>query len=493
MTPDQLRDHLAEKYDIVCFEPLAEYNQDSSAIYKIFHQLYQESYEPTQRLVFWTSTTPTRKLINHLKHAADVIDISQCFILICGPTSNYQVESIEFFNVAIDAPAMQTDSLLSLDRFCPLPFFHLAIMTQGSAKACCVSKKYFGSATTTSVKDLFFSDYMKDLRHKFTSGQRATDCSNCWNLEDRNIKSNRQWHLDLYQHRFFTENWMDDLKVRSLDYRPSNVCNFKCRICVPVSSSLLAEEAYRFSDSEEDKTKIKSIMIKGRWFDDNPEFFQQITKMMQDMVQIDFYGGEPFLLKQLPTLLEQAISSDVAKNIRLHFNTNGSVWRNSIIDSLSRFKEVDISISVDNIDRAFELERGGTWQQIENNISKFVKLGKPFCISIMPTVNIQNIYYLPDLIEWAQKSNTRIVFNYLDFPECFNIDYMTTEAKQLVVDRFLQYDHPELKKLIDRIVQSPGSDGKLFVEQTKLYDQYRKQDFRSTHKEIAEAMGYVLN
>lgn len=493
IVPDRLKDILEEKYDLICFEPLSGYNQDTSAIYKIFHQLHQEYYEPNQRLVFWTSTKPTRKLIDHIKHAADVIDISQCFILICGPTSDYIEESIEFLDIIIDAPALPRDSLIDLDTFCPLPFFHLAVMTQGSVKACCVSDKYFGSATTSSLEDLFFSDYMKELRHKFISGQRATDCSHCWKLEDHKIQSNRQWHLDFYKRRVFTENWIDDLKIRSLDIRPSNVCNFKCRICQPVSSSLLAEEAYKFSESDSDKNKIKSIMLQGRWFDDDPEFFQQISDLVTDLAQIDFYGGEPFLLKQLPRLLEQAVFFDVAKNIRLHFNTNGSVWPSNIIDILSTFKEVDIVISVDNIGQAFELERGGTWQQVENNVSKFISMGKPFCTSIMPTVNIQNIYYLPDLIEWAQELNARILFNYLDSPECFNIDYMTEKAKKLVLDRFANFDHPELKKLAGRIIQSPGSDGTLFVEQTKLYDQYRKQDFRNTHKEIAEAMGYVLN
>jgi hypothetical protein len=108
----------------------------------------------------------------------------------------------------------------------------------------------------------------------------------------------------------------------------------------------------------------------------------------------------------------------------------------------------------------------------------------------MPTVNIQNILYLDQLIQWAEQKQLNVVFNYLDSPSYLNIDNMTPAARQLVVDQYLNHPHLELQKLAQRVQRSRGSNGSRFMEYMKKLDSYRNEDFASTHPEIAIAMGY---
>jgi len=492
ISTEKLLTELKTQYNVICFENLGDYNQDSALLYQLFAKLHKEYYQPNERLVFYTGSKPSQRLIEHIQRSADRIDISQCFIMLCGPVGDCITGNLDFFSIEVDCDDLLPDNLIDLNTFCPLPFFHMSVMNKGLAKACCVYEYDIESVKKSSLESVFDSQPWIDIRKDFIDGKRHDGCRHCWKLEDQGIMSNRQWHLDFYEKAMFVGDWIKNLKLRSLDYRPSNICNFKCRICSPSSSSLFAAEKLSRETYPAEISRLKDIVVQGQWFNDDPRFFQEIQRLLPNMVQIDFYGGEPFLLKQLSTLLETAVESDVAQNIRLHFNTNGSIWPEHLIPLMSKFKKVDISVSIDNIKERFELERGGQWSEIEHNILKFLDLGAPFMISVTPTINIQNVLYLPEFLDWVKQKRLNVFFNYLDYPESLCIDNMTGRAKEIVVNKLSAYQHSEVKKIIARIQQSPGSDGREFVQKMKDFDSYRGQDFRLSHKEIAEAMGYVL-
>jgi organic radical activating enzyme len=86
---------------------------------------------------------------------------------------------------------------------------------------------------------------------------------------------------------------------------------------------LSALERLQLAKDSKQITKLKNINAQGRWFD-NSTFIDQIISLLPALVNIEFYGGEPFLLKQLPNFLQHAIDSGHAKNIKLHFKTKGS-------------------------------------------------------------------------------------------------------------------------------------------------------------------------
>jgi MoaA/NifB/PqqE/SkfB family radical SAM enzyme len=242
------------------------------------------------------------------------------------------------------------------------------------------------------------------------------------------------------------------------------------------------------------KNQIKITDSTARWVEYNDYTWDQLQKLLPDIENLDFYGGEPFLVKEISKLLSSAIEQGYSQQMRLHFNSNGSVFPDKLIPIFEQFKSVDIALSIDNIGSRFELERGGQWAEVEKNILNFCHLDSTkFTTYIMPTVNIQNVYYLDDLFDWASNHQIRVTVNFLNDPAWANINNLTPTAKQLVIDKFSQSRHKELQLLAVRVSTSAGSSGTEFVHQMKRFDQIRDQDFGITHNEIAQAMGYNLS
>jgi hypothetical protein len=164
----------------------------------------------------------------------------------------------------------------------------------------------------------------------------------------------------------------------------------------------------------------------------------------------------------------------------------------------NEFKHVEIAFSIDNVDARFEYERyGAVWQEVQTNINKFEKMrGNKISTQLCTTMNIQNVYYLPELCDWAHTQMfDHVYFNMLHDPQHMNISRMTPAAQELVIDRLSNHTfHPiyraEILRIIQFIKNGQGSDGSEFITKMKLADDYRKQSFLDTHTEIAKAMGY---
>jgi hypothetical protein len=81
-------------------------------------------------------------------------------------------------------------------------------------------------------------------------------------------------------------------------------------------------------------------------------------------------------------------------------------------------------------------------------------------------------------------------------PKHMCIDNLTKEAKQIVIEKlqtgtFTGRHKAEILRIIKFIENGAGSDGEEFVFKMQKTDQYRKQSFKDTHREIARAMGYA--
>ena len=100
--------------------------------------------------------------------------------------------------------------------------------------------------------------------------------------------------------------------------------------------------------------------------------------------------------------------------------------------------------------------------------------------------------YLDELLGWAKQNQLVYKFNFLEFPRYYNINSMTDRARELVINKYQDSSNLQLQALANRVKNSTGSDGKMFVKQMKWFDYIRNQNFGSTHNEIAQAMGYDL-
>jgi len=492
MMSSLLYDHLS-KYSIVAAIDIGELSHSPDLAYKFFNNHYRQSYLPDQRLVLYTSYQISDQLIRHLYDAAQLIDISNCFIVLCTPYDiQHQINSIavskniDHFESIV---CKVVDSKTIVDQFflpntvCPLPWMHLEISNNGNISPCCVAAT-IGNINHSHISQQFMSAEMTDLRASMLSGHKPAVCDHCWKLEANGLHSNRLHHKTLLQKQLLVSS-LSSPAITSIDIKPGNTCNFKCRICSPSASSLHAVERSNHS-------KLPIVKL-ANWSEESATF-NQLYEILPELTNIDMYGGEPFLIKSLTQLVRYAAESNYAPKIRLHYNTNGSIFPTELIKHWPAFQHVDIHVSIDNIGSKFEIERGGNWNSVEQNILSLVALDfSNLKISLMPTVNVQNVLYINELLDWAERYQLPVNINYLTTPEGFALSQLTNQAKEIIIKKFKHTTHQELQKIVKFISTLPNSNGEEFKKLTQYYDKIRNQSFQNTHPEIAKAMGYVYN
>lgn len=496
MTITELSQFLNSKYSVKAMIDLSDLSQTPWAAYRFFYKLYQTEFADLDRIVLYTSQEIPDSLIQHLYEMSEAVDISNFFVLICTTTDISQRlktlakdktlwGSFQNFNSTLEKTKFFEDCYSLPNTICAIPWMHAEIKHDGAITPCCQSEGIkLGNIIDTSLDDAFHSPTMKNLRSQFLAGEKPKACNDCWQRESRKLSSVRTHNITRLRKDFFLE-YLEQPKITTLDLKFNNTCNFKCRICNPNNSSLIATEHKKFFNL--------NISPQSNW-SESKNFLDQMVKMLPKITNIDMFGGEPFLIKKFANVLRAAVEQGHAKNIRLHYNSNGSVWPAEFIPYWPHFREVDIHFSIDAIGSRFELQRGGTWTDIEKNILQIKNLNfSNMVLNLMPTISILSVYYMDEVYDWAKKHNFDLFVSNLVEPLEFNLNNLTKRAQDLIIDKFQSHPWLEMQNVVNFLKKMPASDGSTFIEKIKSIDIIREENFANSHQEIAEAMGYVYN
>lgn len=489
-------------------------HQPRNALFVLFKQWHKPAFESKERIVIYSRNPVSIDMLKHIQKCGSMIDISNYFILFCNADIDheqleqlrikYSVDDCVFSTLSIDfidtVPEPSNSTPLELpETFCFAPWAHLEISTQGKFRPCCVFQESIKgpdniafNINTDSLQTVYHSDYLKQLRQQFLKGQKPQECSACWFKEQHGGKSNRLW---LQDHLGVAAQCIDieqdsEKNLISLDIKLGNLCNFKCRICGPNDSSRIAEEQVQHFNAP---TTLRQLSQKGQWVE-NPKIWQMLETIGSQLVNIDFYGGEPFLIKQQENFLNFLVDHNFASKIRLHYNSNGSIYPEHLFEKWKYFRQVDIAFSIDDIGPRFELERGGSWNEVEKNLDDFLNNKLPnMVLSIFPTINVQNVYYINELVEWFETKNfNALVFNILRNPKFLSITEMNNELAEITVNKLEAMPLDSLKKyqvlsIIQLIKQKKNSSVSLdqLTDYMLKLDKVRNQKFYETHSEVA--------
>src|SRR5258705_8496452 len=75
------------------------------------------------------------------------------------------------------------------DTFCALPFHHLCVGPEGTARMCCVTSDSVAehgaplSLNVNTVDEIWNSAYMRSVRHAMLAGERVSACEVCYRNE----------------------------------------------------------------------------------------------------------------------------------------------------------------------------------------------------------------------------------------------------------------------------------------------------------------------
>ena len=365
-------------------------------------------------------------------------------------------------------------------NICPLPWTHLEVDVNGGASPCCL---YKGSVPGVKVYEESLSliqqtEYMSNLRGQFRKGERPKGCQSCWQEEDAGKTSKRQNSPKKMKKSLTDSPPNSEPALKFIDFKLGNVCNLKCRICGSWSSSKWAQEEL---DYGENPVALKNLR-EGGWPKKNPQFFEDLKEDLKHVEYFEFTGGEPFMIKDHYKILMHCVEKGYAKNIDIHYNTNGTqLPPQEIFDLWRTFKHVEIAFSIDDVGEQFEYQRHpANWREVNENLKKFKERKTDnMDFQICSTVNIFNVFNWAKMALWVAQFQPKFFYVNTCFdPDVFNIQTLPQQVKDIVVDRYgmLKDYQPSIRFMnaADRDSPEIRAERKARIIRT---DKYRKENF----------------
>jgi pyruvate-formate lyase-activating enzyme len=397
-----------------------------------------------------------------------------------------------------------------MDNMCILPWISIQTTPLGQMSVCCLAMENIKDndgnelrIENVTLSSAFNSDYMVNLRKSFINGEKPKLCERCWTEEASGRTSKRQHSTNrlsnLVKHIDFS-NPNGDLIF--LDLKLGNICNLKCRICGSYSSSKWAQEELEINKSYpvEHHRPASDFLKQGQWPRQVTAFWDDLDALLPHIRYLEFTGGEPFLIAEHFEFLRQAIRHDVAQNIEIHYNTNGTNFPKDAVEIWKHFKLVEIALSIDDIGPRFEYQRyGAKWNEVSENLRQFRVLrdnNKNIVLQLCLTVNSLNFYYIDEILRWVPQQ--RFNFHYLNVvhtPPNFCVKNLNDTAKNLITNKLQNADIPlqfkdDISQLLQFMNSSNGTDCSDFRRVLADSDKFRKQHLADHHPELAAAIGY---
>ena len=371
------------------------------------------------------------------------------------------------------------------EHFCILPWINQEARTNGEIGVCCVMQETvpdMNLADGATLKDAWDSKWLADLKEDFLAGEKPSACYNCWNEEKAGIDSKRLRELRKFPHHLED---LDHLKPKSMDLKLGNICNTKCRICTGFASSQwVPEEIERDGETNQFAQLMGRL---GRWPELNEQFWDDLESQIEEVESLEFFGGEPFLIKRHFEILQTLADKGRAKDISLSYNTNGSIFPEQHIDLLSQFKDVQVLFSIDGVGERFNyIRHPGKFEDVMENYYKFRSVPK-IRTNIFYTVSLFNIMYMDELLEYQKENDieTEIHFNMVYVPHHISPKALPETAKKAITEKFKDHTDHRIQSTLNFMNQE-DYDGYLdeLVRQVQFSDKYRDESIAKTFPEL---------
>ena len=231
------------------------------------------------------------------------------------------------------------------ETLCMAPWTHTYLSPQTERRLCCASREpaqsfeqYIdtssgtGKYNPTTLDKHWNSEHMKSVRRRMIAGETLPECDVC-NSKLLNTDVYRSYFNQLFGNKYQTamantdEDGSTTLKPVSWDYRFSNLCNFKCRMCGDMLSSAWESE-------QRTNNMINWADSKNNWM--RPEVREQISQFQDTQIEAEFaqaveehsveevywVGGEPLMYEQHWRYMRRIIELGDGPRVYARYNTN---------------------------------------------------------------------------------------------------------------------------------------------------------------------------
>jgi len=358
-------------------------------------------------------------------------------------------------------------SLKPTGTFCPLPWVFLAVRNNGDFRVCCQAKvsgtsgllrqtdgrpANAGQDTPREARNL---PLMKEIRRQMLQGERPPSCVRCQREEESGLRSRRMFENEHWSSAISLESarevTADDgtidpvaLPVLSYDLRFGNKCNLKCRMCGPEDSDAWVK----------DYASLWGQPFSGdpgfNWFERGEPFWSELSQNLQHVRHLHIVGGEPLMLKKHYQLLEEIVAQGHSGHITLEYDTNLTILPDRILELWKHFQLVRVGVSLDGVGALNEyIRHPSRWSEIEKNLHRLDQAPGNINAWISTTVQIYNIFSLPELVTWRMQSRFQrlnrsrrkplISSHPLHRPYYFNLQALPERLKRQATEKLRQY------------------------------------------------------
>ncbi len=280
------------------------------------------------------------------------------------------------------------------------PWVHTYLSPQTERRMCCASREpaqnfaqYIDTKLGTgkyipiTLDDHWNSEHMRSVRRRMMAGEILPECDVC-NSKLLNTNVYRTYFTHLFGHKYdevvnsTDESGYTTMKPVSWDYRFSNLCNFKCRMCGDMLSSAWESE-------QRQHNMIDYSNPKNGWM--LPAVREQISAFQDQQIEAEFaeaveqhrveeiywVGGEPLMYEQHWRYMQRIIELNDGGKVYARYNTNLSRvdYRgcNLYRDILSNIRDWQICASLDGTGSTGEYIRTGLdYEQFRRNFEQGV-------------------------------------------------------------------------------------------------------------------------
>jgi hypothetical protein len=411
------------------------------------------------------------------------------------------------------------------------PWTHTYLSPQTERRMCCASREpaqnfeqYIDTAAGTgryipiTLDEHWNSEHMRSVRRRMMAGEILPECDVC-NNKLLNTDVYRSYFWGLFGHKY--EEVMNStdstghttMKPVSWDYRFSNLCNFKCRMCGDMLSSAWESE-------ERKHNMVDWSNPKNNWM--RPEIKREITQFQDTQIEAEFaqaveehrveeiywVGGEPLMYEQHWRYMKRIIELGDGPKLYARYNTNLSRvdygGSNLYRDLLANIRDWQICASIDGTGEIGEYIRTGLdWPTFLENFKRGLEISRyrrqmrfDFTLTLPGMFEIERIQKTAD--ELGVDILAKVVFSFtpdiimspLALPrELLDtwVDQLTTSTKGALRDVLLQLkNRPTFQEQWPDQWQAGLRKGKARILELERIrnDQFTMSDILKEHKEV---------
>lgn len=272
------------------------------------------------------------------------------------------------------------------ETLCLAPWTHTYLSPQTERRLCCASREQptsfaqyidrgqgSGTYTPVTLEQHWNSERMRAVRLKMLAGEAPPECEVC-NNKLLNTDVYRSYFNQLFGHKreeliaATRADGSTPIMPVSWDYRFTNLCNFKCRMCGDMLSSSWESE-------QRTHHMINWADPKNAWME--PGVREQITAFQDSQIEAEFsaaveqhrveevywVGGEPLMYEQHWRYMRRIVELGDGPRVYARYNTNLSRVNyrgvNLYSDILANIRDWQICASLDGTGATGEYIRTG--------------------------------------------------------------------------------------------------------------------------------------